>query len=188
MEIVNTVGRRKAAVARVFVKPGKGQITINRKALETYFPLDILQFQVKQPLLATNTVENYDIVINLDGGGIKGQAEAARLGIARALCEIDAEMRPVLKKAPDSSPATRVRLSVRSRDSRAHVASSSSVSVNPYRTDFRHARRGFQIRKTTYYFIYMSTCRLPRRGKLHGLACATTGELIQRELKLKKTN
>ena len=95
MEIVNTVGRRKAAVARVFVKPGKGQITINRKALETYFPLDILQFQVKQPLLATNTVENYDIVINLDGGGIKGQAEAARLGIARALCE----MRPVLKKA-----------------------------------------------------------------------------------------
>ena len=99
MEIVNTVGRRKAAVARVFVKPGKGQITINRKALETYFPLDILQFQVKQPLLATNTVENYDIVINLDGGGITGQASAARLGIARALCEIDAEMRPVLKKA-----------------------------------------------------------------------------------------
>ena len=148
MEIVNTVGRRKAAVARVFVKPGKGQITINRKALETYFPLDILQFQVKQPLLATNTVENYDIVINLDGGGIKGQAEAARLGIARALCEIDAEMRPVLKKAGFLT-ATRVRLSVRSRDSRAHVASSSSVSVNPYRTDFRHARRGFQIRKTT---------------------------------------
>ena len=64
----------------------------------SYFPLDILQFQVKQPLLATNTAENYDITINLDGGGIKGQAEAARLGIARALCEIDAEFRPVLKK------------------------------------------------------------------------------------------
>jgi small subunit ribosomal protein S9 len=85
-------------VARVFVKPGKGEITINRKSLEVYFPLDILQFQVKQPLLATNTAENYDITINLDGGGIKGQAEAARLGIARALCEIDAEFRPVLKK------------------------------------------------------------------------------------------
>ena len=97
MEVVNTVGRRKAAVARVFVKPGKGEITINRKSLEVYFPLDILQFQVKQPLLATNTAENYDITINLDGGGIKGQAEAARLGIARALCEIDAEFRPVLK-------------------------------------------------------------------------------------------
>ena len=80
MEVVNTVGRRKAAVARVFVKPGKGEITINRKSLEVYFPLDILQFQVKQPLLATNTAENYDITINLDGGGIKGQAEAARLG------------------------------------------------------------------------------------------------------------
>ena len=75
-----------------------GEITINRKSLEVYFPLDILQFQVKQPLLATNTAENYDITINLDGGGIKGQAEAARLGIARALCEIDAEFRPVLKK------------------------------------------------------------------------------------------
>ena len=99
MEVVNTVGRRKAAVARVYVKPGKGQITINRKALEVYFPLEILQYQVKQPLLATNTAENYDIVINLDGGGITGQASAARLGIARALCEIDAEMRPVLKKA-----------------------------------------------------------------------------------------
>ena len=98
MEVVNTVGRRKAAVARVFVKPGKGQITINHKALAEYFSLDILQFQVKQPLLATNTLENYDITINLVGGGIKGQAEAARLGIARALCEIDAELRPVLKK------------------------------------------------------------------------------------------
>ena len=99
MEVVNTVGRRKAAVARVFVKPGNGQITINHKELAAYFPLEILQFQVKQPLLATNTVESYDIAINLDGGGIKGQAEAARLGIARALCEIDAEMRPGLKKA-----------------------------------------------------------------------------------------
>ena len=99
MEVVNTVGRRKAAVARVYVKPGKGQITINHKALAEYFSLDILCFQVKQPLLATNTLENYDITINLVGGGIKGQAEAARLGIARALCEIDAEMRPVLKKA-----------------------------------------------------------------------------------------
>ena len=99
MEVVNTVGRRKAAGARVFVKPGKGQITINHKALADYFSLDILRFQVKQPLLATNTLENYDITINLVGGGIKGQAEAARLGIARALCEIDAEMRPVLKKA-----------------------------------------------------------------------------------------
>ncbi|WP_296003495.1 30S ribosomal protein S9 [uncultured Alistipes sp.] len=99
MEVINTVGRRKAAVARVFLKPGNGQITINRKALDVYFPLEILQYEVKQPLLATNTLEQFDVTINLDGGGIKGQAEAARLGIARALCEVNAEeYRSVLKK------------------------------------------------------------------------------------------
>ena len=99
MEVVNTVGRRKAAVARVFVKPGNGQITINHKALEVYFPLNILQYEVKQPMLVTNTLENYDVTINLVGGGIKGQAEAARMGIARALCQIDAEQyRSILKK------------------------------------------------------------------------------------------
>ena len=69
MEVVNTVGRRKAAVARVYVKPGQGNITINKKSLETYFPLEILRFVVKQPLLVTNTAESYDITINLDGGG-----------------------------------------------------------------------------------------------------------------------
>ena len=99
MEVVNTVGRRKAAVARVYVKPGNGQITINQRALEVYFPLNILQYEVKQPLLVTNTLENYDVTINLVGGGIKGQAEAARMGIARALCQIDAEQyRSILKK------------------------------------------------------------------------------------------
>ena len=98
MEVVNTVGRRKAAVARVFVKPGNGQITINQRALDVYFPLNILQYEVKQPLLVTNTLEDYDVTINLVGGGIKGQAEAARMGIARALCEINPEYRSVLKK------------------------------------------------------------------------------------------
>ncbi len=99
MEVINTVGRRKAAVARVFMKPGNGQITINHKALDVYFPLEILRYEVKQPLLVTNTLEQFDVTINLDGGGIKGQAEAARLGIARALCEVNAEeYRSVLKK------------------------------------------------------------------------------------------
>ena len=98
MEVVNTVGRRKAAVARVFLKPGNGQITINHRALDVYFPLNILQYEVKQPVLVTNTLESYDVTINLDGGGIKGQAEAARMGIARALCQVDAEFRSVLKK------------------------------------------------------------------------------------------
>jgi small subunit ribosomal protein S9 len=98
MEVVNTVGRRKAAVARVYVKPGNGTITINKRPLEVYFPLDIFQFVVKQPLLVLNQLESYDININLDGGGIHGQAEAARMGISRALCEIDAENRSILKK------------------------------------------------------------------------------------------
>ncbi len=97
MEVVNTVGRRKAAIARVYVKPGQGTITINRRPLENYFPLEIFQYVVKQPLLVLDATANYDIKITLCGGGIKGQAEAARLGIARALCEIDAEFRPTLK-------------------------------------------------------------------------------------------
>lgn len=185
MEIVNTVGRRKAAVARVFVKPGNGQITINRKALEVYFPLDILQFQVKQPLLATNTAENYDIVINLDGGGIKGQAEAARLGIARALCEIDAEMRPTLKKAGFLTRDPR-EVERKKRVSRAHAASSSSVSVNLTGRIFGHARRGFQIRKTTYNICLLADCPVAENSA--GSVRTSTGELTERELKLKKTN
>ena len=98
MVVVNTVGRRKAAVARVFVKPGKGQITINHKSLDEYFSLEILRYEVKQPMLVTETEGQFDVTINLDGGGIKGQAEAARMGIARALCEVNAEYRSVLKK------------------------------------------------------------------------------------------
>ena len=86
-------------MARVYVKPGKGSITINRRPLAAYFPLEIFQYVVKQPLLvAERRGELSTSPSTLDGGGIKGQAEAARLGIARALCEIDAEMRPVLKK------------------------------------------------------------------------------------------
>ncbi len=98
MEVVNTVGRRKAAVARVYVKPGTGNITINHRPLENYFPLEIFQFVVKQPIQVLNIEGQYDITITLDGGGIHGQAEAARLGIARALCEIDATYRGLLKK------------------------------------------------------------------------------------------
>ena len=98
MEVVNTVGRRKAAVARVYVKPGKGTITVNHKPMETYFPLDIFQYVVKQPLLVLENAVSYDITINLTGGGIHGQAEAARLGIARALIEINPEWRTIMKK------------------------------------------------------------------------------------------
>lgn len=98
-EVINAVGRRKSAVARVYLTPGgSGKITINNRSLETYFPLEIFQFVVKQPLQVSNLTEGVDVKINLAGGGIKGQAEAARLGISRCLIEMDAELRPELKK------------------------------------------------------------------------------------------
>ena len=97
MEVVNALGRRKAAVARVFVSEGTGKITINKRELEAYFPSSILQFIVKQPLNKLGVAEKYDIKVNLDGGGFKGQAEALRLAIARALVKINPEVKPVLK-------------------------------------------------------------------------------------------
>jgi len=97
MESVNAVGRRKAAVARVIVKEGNGQITINKRALDVYFPSSILQYIVKQPLSTLDVVEKYDIKVNLDGGGYKGQAEALRLAIARALVKINPEDKHALR-------------------------------------------------------------------------------------------
>lgn len=97
MEVINALGRRKAAVARVFVREGSGKIIINKRELENYFPSPILQYVVKQPLTTLDSVEKYDITINLDGGGLKGQSEAARLGIARALVKINAEDKPALR-------------------------------------------------------------------------------------------
>ncbi|MDE7154291.1 MAG: 30S ribosomal protein S9 [Muribaculaceae bacterium] len=97
MEIVNAVGRRKAAIARVFVKEGNGVITINKRPLEVYFPSSILQFIVKQPLNTLDCAEKYDINVNLDGGGYKGQAEALRLAIARALVKINPEDKHALR-------------------------------------------------------------------------------------------
>lgn len=97
MEVVNALGRRKAAVARVFVKEGAGKITINKRDLEVYFPSSILQYIVKQPLNKLGVAEKYDIFVNLDGGGFKGQAEALRLAIARALVKINPEDKVALK-------------------------------------------------------------------------------------------
>ncbi|MDR2917789.1 MAG: 30S ribosomal protein S9 [Tannerella sp.] len=97
MEVVNAVGRRKAAVARVYVSEGSGKITINRRDLSEYFPSSILQFVVKQPLNTLGVTEQYDIKINLFGGGFKGQSEAARLAITRALIKINPESKPALK-------------------------------------------------------------------------------------------
>lgn len=98
MEIINTIGRRKTSIARVYVKPGKGQIVVNQRELKEYFPSEILQTTVKQALTLAKADGNYDVNVNVEGGGSKGQAEAIRLGIARALIKIDAENRPALKK------------------------------------------------------------------------------------------
>ena len=98
MEVINALGRRKSAVARVYVCTGKGNIVINGRTLDEYFKEDTLRFIVRQPLDVTDTAASFDIKANLDGGGIKGQAEALRLAIARALCKVDTEAyRPVLK-------------------------------------------------------------------------------------------
>ncbi len=99
MEVINAIGRRKAAVARVYVSEGKGNITINKRPLEEYFTLPTLRYIVKQPLELLGVASQYDIKVNLDGGGFKGQAEALRLGIARALVEINAEDKAKLRAA-----------------------------------------------------------------------------------------
>ena len=97
METVNAVGRRKAAIARVIVKEGNGTIIINKRPLDVYFPSSILQYIVKQPLSTLEATEKYDIKVNPDGGGYKGQAEARRLAIARALVKINPEDKSALR-------------------------------------------------------------------------------------------
>ncbi len=98
MEIINTIGRRKTSIARVYVKPGNGQIIINNRELNDYFQSEILQTTVKQAITLLKVDGQYDVTVNVEGGGNKGQAEAIRLGIARALVTINNENRPPLKK------------------------------------------------------------------------------------------
>ncbi len=97
METIHKIGRRKTAVARVYLKEGKGNITINKRELENYFPTGTLQYKVKQPLALTNNENTYDISVNVFGGGITGQAEAIRLALSRAMCEVNDENRGILK-------------------------------------------------------------------------------------------
>lgn len=99
MEVINATGRRKSAVARVYLSEGKGNITINKRSLEEYFTLPTLQYKVKQPLELLEVTGSYDIKVTLAGGGFNGQAEALRLGIARALVELNAENKPALRAA-----------------------------------------------------------------------------------------
>jgi small subunit ribosomal protein S9 len=98
MDIINTTGRRKTSIARVYVKPGKGQIIINGKELSQYFVSETLRTTVKQAFVILKAEGNYDVTVNVEGGGIKGQAEAIRLGISRAMVIVNPENRPALKK------------------------------------------------------------------------------------------
>ena len=127
MEVVNAIGRRKAAVAFAYSLKGTGKITINKRELEKYFPSSILQFIVKQPLAKLNVAEQYDIKINLDGGGFKGQSEAARLAISRALIKINPEDKGCLESGRIRNSIL-VLLSVKQVGKL--VRDSSSVNVN----------------------------------------------------------
>lgn len=97
MEVIHKIGRRKTAVARVYLSDGNGDITINNKDLNVYFPTATLQYKVKQPFTLTEALDTYNVKVNVYGGGITGQAEAIRLALSRAMCEIDAENRSILK-------------------------------------------------------------------------------------------
>ena len=97
MEVIHKIGRRKTAVARVYVAPGKGKITVNKKDFEVYFPTPTLQYKVNQPLAMTENKDSFDIMVNVVGGGTTGQAEAVRLALSRAMCELDADNRSILK-------------------------------------------------------------------------------------------
>lgn len=123
----NTVGRRKEAVARVFIQKGSGQITVNGKDYKTYFPLIYLQNQVERPLKTIEALDKYDVQANVQGGGIKGQAEALRLGLARGLCTINPEFRPLLKHA--------------------HLMSRDPRSVERKKPGQKKARKSFQFSK-----------------------------------------
>ncbi len=97
MDVIHKIGRRKTAVARVYVSKGKGNITVNKKDVNTYFPTATLQYKVNQPLVMTENEKNFDIKVNVYGGGVTGQAEAVRLALSRAMCEVNEENRAILK-------------------------------------------------------------------------------------------
>ncbi|HNW75587.1 MAG TPA: 30S ribosomal protein S9 [Bacteroidales bacterium] len=97
MEIINTIGRRKTAIARIYLQEGQGNIVVNNREFKDYFPTSILQFKATEPFEVTNNQGKYDVKVLLDGGGVRGQAEALALAISRALCKVNEEYRPALK-------------------------------------------------------------------------------------------
>lgn len=98
MEVINTLGRRKTAVARVYMSEGNGKVTVNKRDYKEFFPVAVLQSKIVQPFELTDTVDKFDITVNVSGGGVNGQVEAIRLGISRALVKLDEENKPLLKE------------------------------------------------------------------------------------------
>ena len=133
MKQVNALGRRKSAVARVYVVPGKGNVVINGRDVNDYFKEDSLRYIVNQPFEITGTTAQFDVKVNVDGGGIKGQAEAIRLGISRALCEVDKEAYATLAKSRERNLVSLV-----------HVGASSSVNVNRYLLIYKESQSGIK--------------------------------------------
>ena len=97
MAVINTIGRRKSSIARVYLTEGKGQVTVNKRDYKEYFPTGLLQYKVNQPFMLTETEGKFDVNVNVTGGGVNGQVEAVRLAISRALVEVDADNKPALK-------------------------------------------------------------------------------------------
>ena len=97
MEVINTIGRRKSSVARVYLKEGKGNMVINNRDMKEFFPTSLMQFKIHQPFNITNTEKKYDVTVNVSGGGTTGQVAAIRLGISRALVKVDESYKPALK-------------------------------------------------------------------------------------------
>jgi small subunit ribosomal protein S9 len=97
MEVINSLGRRKTSVARVYLSKGTGKVTVNKKDVKEFFPLALLQAKIQQPFELTETKDQYDVTVNVQGGGVNGQAEAIRLGISRALVKVSEDFKPVLK-------------------------------------------------------------------------------------------
>ena len=97
MDVINTIGRRKTAVARVYLQPGKGKVEVNKKDFKDFFPLPTLQYKIQQPFMITETTGTYDVKVNVAGGGINGQVDAIRLAISRALVKVNADFKPALK-------------------------------------------------------------------------------------------
>ena len=124
MQIINAIGRRKTSIARVYVKPGKGDIKVNNRDLKEYFLSEIHQTTVRQAFTISKVDGQYDVSVNVEGGGIKGQAEAVRLGIARALVEFTPEAKPALRKEKQSR----------------NLASSSEYTTNTWSPHFQRAK------------------------------------------------